>query len=240
VNRAWCLESLGVLACSAVGFFAQAGIADAAGTPQSVTVVNNSFSSPKLASSYRNVTGTGIDGWTTIGSGVDLYSGSLCARADGRQCIDLNREYSPGGIQQPITVTPGNVVTVTFEATRSPYGSCNTYGPNSGAVPFTVSVDGGSAMTVNPRQRATARPPDWTSYTYTFVATKSSHTLAFTSLPSTNGTCGAAVSNIVASQVVPDVEPVPILNPGAGAFAIVACGLAVRARSRRRARSCRG
>ncbi|NLU70498.1 DUF642 domain-containing protein [Streptomyces sp. HNM0574] len=203
-----------------------------------VPVSNGSFDSPHLASSYRNVYGnsTEITGWTTTGSGVDLYSASLCEHPAGTQCIDLNREYSPGGIERTLTVTPGSTVTITFDSTRSPYGSCNTwYGGN---VPFTVGVDGEEPKTIDPPRRTSNRPPDWTPQTYTFVATKDTYTLSFTSLPETSSRCGAALTNVRATEEPNDTDPINMVAPDVAAAATAVTGavwLLIRRARRRRA-----
>ncbi len=181
---------------------AQAASAQPPDNAYPVEVVNGDFAQPHQVGQYTSIApATGIEGWTLIGSGIDMYSETLCNRDDDQQCLDLNNQYSPGGLSQVLHVTPGAWVHVKFESTRSMYGSCYNWGPNGGAVPFNVKIEGKEPYRVDPPARSSAQPAVWESHNVSFLATKATHRLTFESVQRTQGTCGAVIADVSAFEV---------------------------------------
>lgn len=155
---------------------------------------------------------TAIDGWTTLGGGVD-YMGTIWASADGIRNIDLNNT-SPGGIAQSFATVPGAVYEVTFALSANMAGApaekvMEVHAAGSSAEFRFNYVDAGS----------TPADPKWSYKSWSFVATGTSTTLSFVSL--SGGVFGPAIDDVVVTGI-----------PTPGTLALL--GLAGIAATRRR------
>ncbi|KAA0213139.1 MAG: choice-of-anchor C family protein [Leptolyngbya sp. PLA3] len=146
-----------------------------------------------------------IDGWTTIGNGVD-YMGTLWPAAEGVRCLDINN-VAPGGVFQSFATTAGRTYTVTFAMSANMFG---------GPALKTMDVSAGGSVASFEfdyvAEGATSTDPKWTYHEWQFVATGSVTTLEFASTTA-GSVYGPAIDDIV-------VIPTP------GSIALMALGLA--------------
>lgn len=81
-------------------------------------IVNGSFEQSSLnpggAWSVLGGGDTSIDGWTTVGGGID-YFGTIITASEGIHSIDLNNVSAGGGIAQTFATTVGWIYTVEFD-----------------------------------------------------------------------------------------------------------------------------
>ena len=137
-------------------------------------------------------------GWTSLGSGVNLFNGSGAAPPlpAGQQGVVL--QLGGGGIQQTLTgLTTGATYQVSFEAGSYPGGST-----------LQVLANGTPVLNVAPSSAG------YTGYsTATFVATGSTATITFTN----TGPNDLSMTNVTASQVGATVDgtiEVQVVNTG--------------------------
>ena len=162
-------------------------------------VQNGSFTAQAVAPNTVDPVNTPVPtGWTSTGSGVNLFNGSGAAPPlpAGQQGVVL--QIGGGGIQQTLTgLTTGATYQVSFEAGSYPGGST-----------LQVQANGTPILNVAPSSAG------YTGYsTATFVATGSTATISFTN----TGPNDLSMTNVTASQVGGTVDgtiEVQVVNTG--------------------------
>tara|TARA_R110000744_G_scaffold337042_1_gene442327 strand:- start:1529 stop:2149 length:621 start_codon:yes stop_codon:yes gene_type:complete len=166
-----------------------------AGTPN--LIINGSFEESSLnpGGSFNALGGgdTSINGWTTVGSGVD-YLGGLIAASDGIRSIDINNTTSGGGISQSFVTQVGWTYTVTFDMAANMFG-----GPFEKIMNVSAGGSGEDFVFDYNAAGSTAQNPNWESHEWSFVATSTTSTLQFTGV--TGGVYGAALDNVVVTGI---------------------------------------
>jgi choice-of-anchor C domain-containing protein len=166
-----------------------------AGTPN--LLINGSFEdstlNPGSAWSVLGGGNTSIEGWTTIGGGID-YFGVFIAASDGIHSLDINNISSGGGIEQSFATVIGATYDVSFDM------SANMFGAPAEKV-MNVSAGGSSQDFVFNYVAAgsTAADPKWETMTWSFVATSTTSTLRFTGV--SGGVYGAALDNVIVTGI---------------------------------------
>lgn len=174
---------------------ATAGCSEIAGTPaaQVDLLTNGSFEDgPTIPSNSSYATlpgGSGaIPGWVVTGGSID-YIGTAHPPSDGQRAIDLDGAFSTGGISQTMTTTTGARYVVTFDLSGNPEGA-----PTVKRVRVSIgdlSEDFSFDSTGQSRSDLT-----WTTVSFTFEATSTSATLAFTSLSPVGNSWGPLVDHV--------------------------------------------
>ena len=142
-----------------------------------------------------NVGDTSLDGWTVDSGSVDWID-TYWPAADGSKSIDLSGAEA-GAISQTFDTTIGNTYTVTFALSGNPAG-------DPAVKTLDVSATGGSVSSYSYDVTALGNDltnMNWTSASYTFLATSATTTLSFVS--TTDGVFGPAIDNVVVSESVP-------------------------------------
>ncbi|MFG0246135.1 MAG: choice-of-anchor C family protein [Phycisphaerales bacterium JB052] len=177
-------------------------------------IVNGSFEESSLnpGTNWSVVGGgsTAIDGWTTVGGGID-YFGTFIAASDGLHSVDINNISSGGGVAQTFATSAGWIYTVEFDISANMFG-----GPTPKVMQ--VSADGSSEQFEFDYVAAgsTAQDPMWERMRFTFIADDASATLVFEGV--SGGVFGAALDNVV----VTGVAPAPGTLAGMGALGLLA------------------
>lgn len=178
------------------------GIACAVGlscSAQADLIVNGSFEESSLnpGSSWSVLGGgdTSIDGWVTVGGGVD-YFGIILAASDGIHSIDINNLSSGGGIAQTFDTTVGWIYTVEFDMSANMAG-----GPTPKIMRVHAAGDSADFEFDYVAAGATPQSPAWERMSWTFTATSSSTNLWFEGI--SGGVYGAALDNVVVTGVAP-------------------------------------
>ena len=191
-----------ILACSLVALTANAHAAN--------LLVDGGFEDPVIAANtYTKL--TTIPGWITTDSGglFEIWSGSFGAipATEGVQSLEINASIADETIFQSITVTPGELTTLSFDYTgREPDNT------------FTVSVSGGwtSSDTMDPASYYSSA--SWTTFSETFVPTTSTLTIAFRGQPVPALDAGAHIDNVSVIQSVPEPSTLALAGLGGLGF----------------------
>jgi choice-of-anchor C domain-containing protein len=150
-------------------------------------IANGSFESgaaiPSGWFTTEGVGSTAITSWSVVSGGVD-YIGGLWSASDGLRSIDLNA-CSAGSISQTFATVAGNTYEVTFDMAGNPDGGVKELSVSAAATSetFTFDTAGKSLAAMG-----------WVAKSFTFTATGTSTTLAFTSLIA--GCYGPALDNV--------------------------------------------
>jgi choice-of-anchor C domain-containing protein len=131
--------------------------------------------------------------WTVDAGSID-WIGTYWPAQDGAMSIDLSGT-SAGTLSQTFATTIGNTYTVSFGLSGNPAGdpAVKTLDVSAtGGTPASYSYDatGNDLSNMN-----------WTTETYSFLATSASSTLSFIS--TTAGAFGPALDNVVVTETVP-------------------------------------
>ncbi|MBO6739879.1 MAG: choice-of-anchor C family protein [Phycisphaerales bacterium] len=176
-------------------------------------IVNGSFEQSSLnpggAWSVLGGGDTSIDGWTTVGGGID-YFGTIITASEGIHSIDLNNVSAGGGIAQTFATTVGWIYTVEFDMSANMYG-----GPTPKVLRVHAAGDAEDFEFDYVAAGATAADPAWERMTWSFTATGSSTNLWFEGI--SGGVYGAALDNVV----VTGVAPTPGTLAGFGALGLL-------------------
>jgi choice-of-anchor C domain-containing protein len=138
---------------------------------------------------------TSIDGWTVDSGSVDWID-TYWPAADGSKSIDLSGGEA-GAISQTFDTTIGNTYTVSFALSGNPAG-------DPAVKTLDVSATGGTVSSYSYDVTALGNDltnMNWTSASYTFLATSPTTTLSFVS--TTEGVFGPAIDNVVVTESVP-------------------------------------
>jgi len=178
------------------------GIACAVGlacSAQANLIVNGSFEDSTLnpGGSWSVLGGgdTSIEGWVTMGGGVD-YFGTIITASDGIHSIDINNLNAHGGIAQTFATTVGWVYTVEFDMSANMAG-----GPTPKIMRVNAAGDFADFEFDYVAAGATPQDPAWERMSWTFTATSSSTNLWFEGI--STGVYGAALDNVVVTGVAP-------------------------------------
>ncbi|MCH6563562.1 MAG: choice-of-anchor C family protein [Myxococcales bacterium] len=159
-----------------------------------------------------------ITSWEIIGLSVD-YIGSLWMASDGNRSLDLEgiEANAGGGVQQTFATDIGQMYEVTFDMAGNPSGvsSIKVLNVSAGDNNQNFSFDTVESST---------EFMNWDTRMFTFTATSTSTTLAFTAVSPLAG-FGAALDNV---DVHPVPEPSTVLLLGA---ALAGLGVYRRCRS---------
>ncbi len=141
-----------------------------------------------------------ITSWEIIGLSVD-YLGPLWMASDGNRSLDLEgiEANAGGGVQQSFATDIGQMYEVTFDMAGNPSGvsSIKVLNVSAGDSNQNFSFDTVESST---------EFMNWDTRMFTFTATSTSTTLAFTAVSPLDG-FGAALDNV-------DVHPVPEPSTG--------------------------
>lgn len=177
-------------------------------------IVNGSFEQSSLnpGTSWSVVGGgsSAIDGWTTIGGGID-YFGTFITASDGTHSIDINNLSAGGGIAQTFATNAGWIYTVEFDMSANMFG-----GPTPKIMEVSAAGTSEQFEFDYVAAGATAQDPMWERMTFTFVASGSSSTLEFRGI--SGGVFGAALDNVVVTGAV----PAPGALAGFGVLGVIA------------------
>lgn len=176
-------------------------------------IVNGSFEESSLnpGSTWSVLGGgnTSIEGWTTVGGGVD-YFGTYITASDGLHSIDINNVTPNGGIAQTFATTVGWVYTVEFDMSANMAG-----GPSTKIMRVNAAGDSEDFEFDYVAAGSTQLDPAWERMSWTFTATSSSTNLWFEGI--TGGVFGAALDNVVVTGV-----PTPGALAGFGMVGLLA------------------
>jgi choice-of-anchor C domain-containing protein len=185
-------------------------------------LVNGSFEmGPVVGGHDVDVAAGSVDitGWIVTGDGPSAidYLGPAWDVSDGVHAVDLDGRNSLfSGIQQTFSTVAGFVYQVSFDLSGNPGDS-----PGNG-LPLVkqarVMVDGFSQDYSFDSSGQALDALVWQAMTFSFVASGSSATLAFTSLTPTPNSYGALIDNVSVTAVP---EPPAAALLGCGVFAIV-------------------
>jgi choice-of-anchor C domain-containing protein len=131
--------------------------------------------------------------WTVDAGSID-WIGTYWPAQDGAMSIDLSGT-SAGTLSQTFATTIGNTYTVSFGLSGNPAGdpAVKTLDVSAtGGTPASYSYDASGNDLSN---------MNWTTETYSFLATSASSTLSFIS--TTDGAFGPALDNVVITETVP-------------------------------------
>lgn len=176
------------------------------------SVTNGSFETGPNPGSGFITLGTGdtsITGWTVSSGSID-YIGGYWTAQDGSRSIDLAGD-SIGSISQTITgLTPGQMYTVNFWASKNPDGGLPT---RTGTVSF-----GGTVLPFSYSSSNDRTTMNWMLYSYDFLATGSSTTLTFAADASAGCCYGPALDNVSLVAAVPEPSTWAMMLVGLGAL----------------------
>jgi choice-of-anchor C domain-containing protein len=182
------MKILGLLAGAALLLGAQSAYA--------VTITNGSFESGTNPGAFTEVGvgGTNITGWTVDSGSVD-YIGTYWTASDGSRSLDMSGS-SAGGISQALSgLSIGQEYTVTFDMAGNPAGAPATKF-------LQVSAGGTSGLYSFDTTGHSLSDLGWVTFTYVFIATATTDTLAFLSM--TPGSFGGALDNVsIAATPIP-------------------------------------
>jgi choice-of-anchor C domain-containing protein len=145
-----------------------------------------------------------IDGWITIGGGID-YFGTFITASDGIHSIDINNLNAGGGIAQTFETNIGWVYTVTFDMAANMFG-----GPAEKVMNVSAAGSDEDFVFNYVEAGSTAQNPNWASHEWSFVATSTTSTLQFQGV--SGGVYGAALDNVVVTGVVPSPSGLALLG----------------------------
>ena len=138
-------------------------------------VINGTFSSPYVSSSWVNYSGpsTAITSWTlTTGSVALISSNSAWALPTGDPASTQMLEMDNSTVQQPLATTAGIQYQLSFEMSQNPdYAATQV---------LTVGMSGGGTQNFTYAQSNTKTSMDWILEQATFTATGASSVLSFT------------------------------------------------------------
>lgn len=168
---------------------------------------------------YLPAGNTGVTGWTITGDSID-YIGSLWQASDGTRSLDLSGNAA-GGVKQTFATVVGTSYTVAFDlagnVTQAP--SIKSVRASAGSVTqdFTFDITGHTLGNMG-----------WTTHSFSFTATSTTTTLAFSSLNGTSAS-GPALDNVSVNPTSPIPEPSTALLIGAGFLALAGAKRRTRA-----------
>jgi choice-of-anchor C domain-containing protein len=158
------------------------------GFEDSGTYLDNGFGFQQL-----DAPNTSIVGWTVGGHSVDWVSFYWPA-AEGAMSVDLSGSDA-GSLSQTFDTTIGNTYTVSFDLAGNPAGP-----PEMKTLQVTAT--GGTIGTYSADVTGLVLPTlNWTTQTYSFLATTASTTLTFTSTTPT--AFGPALDNVAVTESIP-------------------------------------
>jgi choice-of-anchor C domain-containing protein len=169
------------------------------------TITNGSFEAPGTFSGNFTTLGAGdlsLTGWSIDSGSIDLINGYWPA-SDGAYSVDMSGN-SPATISTVITgLVAGFRYLISFDMAA-----------NTDGLPFTKLLDV-AIGTFSGQYAATDAPPEWTTYSFDFVASAASQTLSFSSVDDGPGFYGAALDNV-------QIATVPV--PAAGLMLLAGLG----------------
>ncbi|MFJ8329911.1 choice-of-anchor C family protein [Streptomyces sp. NPDC094437] len=159
---------------------------------------DGSFENPKApANSFTELSaGQLIGPWQVISGTVDLIGAGFWQAAEGDQSVDLNGA-GPGAVSQTFTTVPGATYTVSYALSGNPAG------PTSVIKTGTASVDGQNFQDFSFNNTGTSfTNMKYVKRQFTFEATNSTTTLAFTSTTAT-GPYGPVLDDVRVERCAP-------------------------------------
>jgi choice-of-anchor C domain-containing protein len=192
-----------------------------AGSAQAATIVNGSFeigvNPPTTSFTTLGAGNTDLTGWSIGGGGID-WIGAYWQASNGVRSLDMTA-ITAGSISQTLSTVIGQRYVVTFDLAGNP-------DPNGGPTLKSLDVTVNGLDLVNYTFDTTGFSTSnmgWESKSYSFVATSTSSTLAFTS------------NNGLASG--PALDNVAVAVPEAATWAMMIAGFGLVGAASRRRRS---
>ncbi len=187
-----------------------------------MSILNGSFEQGTDPGAFQPLpAGSGnITSWEIIGLSVD-YIGTVWQASDGTRSLDLEgiEANAGGGVQQSFATDIGQMYEVTFDIAGNPVGAAAIKVLN-------VSAGDNNQNFSFDTVESSLEFMNWDTRMFTFTATSTSTTLAFTAVSPLSG-FGAALDNVDVHPVLPIPEPSTGLLLGAAL-----AGLAVYRRCR--------
>jgi len=180
-----------------LGLIAGAAILLGAQSAYAVSITNGSFETGTNPGGFTFLSAgsTNITGWTVGGAGGVDYIGTYWTASDGGRSVDLSGGGIGGVSQQLSGLTIGQEYTVSFDLAGNPAGIPSTKH-------LAVSTTGGAELFTFDTSGKSLTDMGWTTFTYVFVATAATDTLAF--LSGDNTSYGPALDNVtIAATPIP-------------------------------------
>jgi choice-of-anchor C domain-containing protein len=181
-----------------LGLIAGAALLLGAQSAYAVSITNGSFelgTDPGVFTPLAAGDNTSITGWTVGGAGGVDYIGTYWQASEGNRSLDLSGG-GIGGVSQQLTgLSIGQEYTVSFDLAGNseglPVEKHMTVLTNGGGELFTFDTTGKSVGNMG-----------WTTFTYVFIASAATDTLAF--LSGDNTSFGPALDNVtIAATPIP-------------------------------------
>jgi choice-of-anchor C domain-containing protein len=188
------------------------------------SITNGSFETPIVPVGGFTNFGSGstaIPGWTVVGGGVSIVSGSFSQNGisfpaqSGNQWLDLTGDgtNSNEGVQQTFATTSGTQYTLSFWV-----GNVNNPGGIFGTTSTVDVLLGGTQILSAENANTTTGTQTWDEFTTTFTATGSTSTLSFINAdPDTdnsNGLDNVSVNATGQTSPVPETGTLSLLSIG--------------------------
>jgi hypothetical protein len=191
-------------------------------------IANGSFEAPVVTpGGFQDFSSgsSGITGWTVVGVGVSIVSGTFSQGCctfpaqDGVQWLDLTGDgaNSAEGVEQTVATSIGTEYTLTFWVGNI-YDPSGIFGTTSSVKVFLGGISGTLLDTVT-NSSTTSGTQIWQQFTEHFTATGSSTTIDFINNdPSGDNSNGldnvALVANVPAGPSVPEPVMLPLIGAG--------------------------
>ena len=190
-------------------------------TSQASVLINGSFEDNTIGA-YLSVGGgdsSTITGWTTINSGVELFT--TTEAADGSYVVDLNNfTYQSGGIEQMFATVIGQSYTFSFAATTlQGFGRDGT-----GQVDVSIGADSHSYFLENHFSTL-----DWETHSFVYVATDTTTTLAFSN--STDSLLNFSYIDGISGDITTVPVPAAVWLLGSGLLCLFGTTKSIRTRT---------
>jgi len=168
------------------------------GPALAMSILNGSFEEGTDPGAFQRLTvgSPNITAWEIIGLSVD-YIGTVWQASDGTRSIDLEGT-AVGGVQQTFATEIGLTYKVTFDMAGNPVGA-------QASKELKVMAGDDSRNYLFDTSESSLDSMNWQTQIFSFTATSTSTTLAFTAVSPLTG-FGAALDNV-------HVNPVPIPEP---------------------------